>query len=170
MMGMAVVVGLLVIGFGSPVNAQAKKDSHLPSRTITYQIVTTSPTYRQAWTDALKQWGKLHVVRFVPTTETATVQLGTFTSKNKKNVFKTDQRTTYTQTGVFSTYKLDMNRRVIKKADTPKMANKAIGIFLGLQPTSKKANSILSPRKKAPAKPTRLDKQHLQKLYKNVAY
>jgi len=172
LLSLALVAGFLAVGLGSPVNAQAKADPHLPSRTIRYQITTKSTTYKNAWTNALKQWGKLYVVKFVPATGNGTpdVQLGTNNSKDSQDVYMTTESKKVTEQGTFVNYKVTLNRRQIKKADSKKTAMKAIGSLLGLKAASKKANSVLSPRKKAPTKPTKLDKKNLQKLYRGVSY
>lgn len=168
LLSMVLVASFLAVGLGSPVKAQAEALPHLPSRTITYRITTKSTTYKKAWTNALKQWGKLHVVKFVPATGTATpvFQLGTTSSNDKGNIYTTTQ---YFEDDIVARYKLSLNRRA-KKSGIKGTAMYAIGITLGLDIPSKKANSVLSPRKKVPTKPTKLDKKNLQKVYKGVSY
>lgn len=167
LLSLALVAGFLAVGLGSPVNAQAKAEPHLASRTITYRITTKSVTYKKAWTNALKQWGKLHVVKFVSATGTATpvLQLGT-TLKDKRTLF-TSSATMEDENDV--RYKLNLNRRG-KKSYSKGMAMSAIGSTLGLKMASYKANSVMSSRMKLPTKPTKLDKKNLQKLYKGVSY
>ncbi|WP_143461291.1 hypothetical protein [Levilactobacillus enshiensis] len=173
LLGMALVVGFLVVGLGSPAKAQAEALPHFASRTITYRITTKSKAYKNAWTNALKQWGKLGVVKFVPATGTAKpdFQLGAANlSDNRSDHYDTTQSIVEnSEDDIVVRYKLSLNRRG-KKSGIKRTAMGAIGITLGLETPSKKANSALKPGKKAPSKPTKLDKKNLQKVYKGVPY
>lgn len=171
------VFSLLCLLSFFPVSAQASKatgySSHFASRRITYRIRSTSKTYRNSWTKAVKAWNKLHVISLVPA-PTGTQPQISMSTKAKYGEYYGYPEYFADNYDVSAGMNLYLSRYyvwewILKSRDRVSLCSNLIGSALGLK-DSKSANSIMNPGPYMPTAPTKTDKKGLQNAYRGVPW